>query len=247
MARIIPILLLALCGARICAAAEIPPDQRLVAGRLPCAGDWDGRANGWRQLAWELMKRTSVEAQLETRPVAPDSPDLFLTPFLLWTCPGPVSPLSDAALAELRRFIKLGGFLLIDDPKAEPDGPFEQSVRAVLAKLFPRQPLEPLAWDHVLFKTFFLVDDPGGRVEARRRLYGLVLDERLAVVLSSNDLLGAMSRDLFGGWEFGVQAGAGDRRELSIRMGINLVFYALCLDYKDDRVHLPFILKRRRL
>lgn len=247
MVRIVPILALVLAGSQLAAAAEIPPDQRFVAGRLPCAEPWDGRANGWRQLAWELMKRTSVEADLETRLVEPGSADLFKTPFLIWSCPGPVAPLSDNKLALLRRFLKLGGFLLVDDPDAQPGGPFEQSVREVLSKLFPREALTPLAWDNVLFKTFFLVDEPGGRVAASPRLSGLVLDDRLAVVLSTNDLLGAMSRDLYGGWEFSVEAGSFDRREVSFRVGINLIFYALCLDYKDDRVHLPFILKRRRL
>ena len=29
-------------------------------------------------------------------------------------------------------------------------------------------------------------------------------------------------------------------------MGVNLVMYALCLDYKSDQVHVPFIMKRRR-
>ena len=29
-------------------------------------------------------------------------------------------------------------------------------------------------------------------------------------------------------------------------MGINLVMYALCLDYKTDQVHVPFIMRRRR-
>ncbi len=28
--------------------------------------------------------------------------------------------------------------------------------------------------------------------------------------------------------------------------GVNLVMYALCLDYKEDQVHIPFILQRRR-
>jgi len=29
-------------------------------------------------------------------------------------------------------------------------------------------------------------------------------------------------------------------------VGINVSMYALCLDYKDDAVHLPLILKKRR-
>ena len=30
-----------------------------------------------------------------------------------------------------------------------------------------------------------------------------------------------------------------------LRLGMNLAMYALCTDYKDDAVHLPFIMKRR--
>ena len=34
--------------------------------------------------------------------------------------------------------------------------------------------------------------------------------------------------------------------ERAFRLGVNLVMYALCLDYKEDQVHIPFILKKRR-
>ena len=40
--------------------------------------------------------------------------------------------------------------------------------------------------------------------------------------------------------------GGSPQRELSFRMGINLVMYALCVNYKADQVHIPFILKRRK-
>jgi hypothetical protein len=33
---------------------------------------------------------------------------------------------------------------------------------------------------------------------------------------------------------------------MSLRLGLNIVMYALCLDYKEDQVHVPFILKRRK-
>ena len=35
------------------------------------------------------------------------------------------------------------------------------------------------------------------------------------------------------------------QRETAFRLGVNLAMYALCTDYKDDAVHLPFILRRR--
>ena len=228
------------------AGTDPGPDQLIVAGRLPCQVDWDGRSHGWRQLAWELMKRTSVEAELESRPVDPGQAMLFHTPLLFWSCPGPVATLDERQAAMLRRFLTLGGFLFIDDPSADPGGAFDRSVRAQLARLLPRRKLVPLPSDHVLFKTFFLIGRPAGRVQARPYLEGIEIDKRLVAVYSANDLLGAINRDLLGNWEFVVEPDGESQREASFRLGINLVFYALCLDYKNDRVHLPFILKRRR-
>ncbi|RYI86164.1 MAG: DUF4159 domain-containing protein, partial [Acetobacteraceae bacterium] len=98
---------------------------------------------------------------------------------------------------------------------------------------------------HVLYKSFYLVQRPGGRVPVRPYLEGISIDGRLAVVVAANDLAGAMARGPFGDWEYDVGPGGADSRETSFRLGINWVLYALCLDYKEDQVHLPFIIKRR--
>jgi len=183
---------------------------------------------------------------MEPQPADPASPDLFHTPFLLWSCEGEVAPLSDAQQKNLRRFLSLGGFMLVDDPSAAPGGPFDRSARAALQTLFPERKLASVPRDHVLYKTFFLVDPPAGRVLARP-LEGLQIGDRLAVVYSSNDLLGAVSKDLYGNWELACEPGGEMQREMAFRLGINIIFYAMCLDYKNDRVHLPFILRRRKL
>jgi hypothetical protein len=218
-----------------------------VIGRLPCAGGENPRAHGIRQLLWELMKRTSVEAELESVAAEPGSASLFRTPLLLWSCEGPAAPLDPDAAANLRRFLALGGFMLVDDPSAQPGGPFDLSVRAALKQVLPERELKPLPFSHVLFKTFFLLGSLGGRRLAREQLEGIFLGDRLAVVVSANDLLGATSRDFYGSFEFLCEPGGEVQRETAFRLGINIIYFALCLDYKDDRVHLPFILKRRRL
>lgn len=220
--------------------------QQVTVGRLPCASPGDPRAHGVRQLVWELMKRTSIEGQMEPVGTDPAGPDLFNTPFLLWSCEGPVASLSDAQMKNLRRFLSLGGFLFIDDPSASPGGPFDRSVRETLQGLFPDKELFPLPGEHVLYKTFFLVDPPAGRVLAGP-LEALQVGHRLAVVYSPNDLLGAVSKDLYGNWELACEPGGEMQRESAYRLGINIIFYAVCLDYKNDRVHLPFILRRRKL
>jgi len=82
--------------------------------------------------------------------------------------------------------------------------------------------------------------------QAPEALFLNLLGGRLTAVYSRNDLGGAWSRDDRGDWEFEAVPGGEEQREMAFRIGINLAMYATCLDYKDDQVHLPFILKRRR-
>jgi hypothetical protein len=100
--------------------------------------------------------------------------------------------------------------------------------------------------EHVVFKSYYLLDRHGGRLLVRPFLEAVMVQGRAAVVYSQNDLAGAWSRDEHGDWEYEVTPGGESQREVAIRTGINLAMYALCLDYKEDAVHLPFIMKRRR-
>ena len=90
------------------------------------------------------------------------------------------------------------------------------------------------------------VDRHGGRVASRAFLEGIFVEKRLAVILTTNDTAGAIARDEFGQWEYNVGVGGDTTREMSFRLGVNLVMYSLCLNYKEDQVHIPYILKRRR-
>ncbi len=195
--------------------AGVSPSGTLVIGRLPCADNAFPRAHGLRQLLWEVMKRTSIQAELESVAVAPSAASMFRTPFLLWSCTGPIAPLSAAAIARLRNFLTVGGFLFVDDPAAQPGAPFDLSIRDLLTKMFPDRPLTALPFEHVLFKTFFLLDQVAGRKLAKKRYEGISLDDRLVVLYSGNDLLGATSRDLFGNWEVLCEPGGEPQRELS--------------------------------
>ena len=65
-------------------------------------------------------------------------------------------------------------------------------------------------------------------------------------VFCANDLGGAWDGDPLGGYTYPCTPGGERQRELSFRMGVNLVLYALTGNYKKDQVHIPFILKRRQ-
>ena len=166
--------------------------------------------------------------------------------YTYWGGSGAVGKLNEGAVRALRRHLTYGGTLFIDSADADPGGAFDVSVRRALGRVLPRAELQQIPSDHVIYKSFYLVGHQAGRTLRLPYLEGLMIDDRYAVVYCQNDLAGAWARDAFGRWEYEVSPGGERQRELSFRLGINLVMYALCLDYKDDLVHTPFILKRRQ-
>jgi len=219
--------------------------SRLVIGQVRHGGSWNPRPSALRRLGWELSRRTSIETSNEPVPVRLDGGGLHQHPMLYLAGAGALPPLGEAERAALRRHLQYGGFLLVDSADGSDGGGFDASVRRELAKVLPSAPLQPIPRDHVLHKSFYLVDRQGGRVLVKPWLEAQALDGRLAVVYSQNDLGGAWARTELGDWEYPCTPGGEPQRETAIRLGVNLAMYALCTDYKDDAVHLPFILRRR--
>ena len=214
--------------------------------QLEVGAGWNPRPTAMRRLLWELTQRTSIEAELEVPGILPDAPQLFRHPLLYWAGTGGFAPMSEDAIRRLRRFVMYGGTLLIDSADADPGGAFDVSVRRELTRILPGTELGRLPNDHVLYKSFYLVDTQAGRILRTPYIESIRLEKREAVLYCQNDLGGAWARDAFGRWEYPVSPGGERQREMAYRLGINMLMYALCLDYKEDLVHAPFILKRRR-
>ena len=155
---------------------------------------------------------------------------------------------SNAGIEALRRFLTFGGFLLVDSAEGSTDGAYAGSVRKLISAIFPppAKSLEIIPADHVVYKSFYLLDKPVGRLAIAPAMEGVIRDGRLVCAYIPNDLGGAWARDDFGNYDYPCEPGGEKQRELSFRLGINLVMYTLCLDYKSDQVHVPFIMKRRR-
>jgi hypothetical protein len=240
-------------GAAAAAAAVAVPGgvraasdvSRLAIGIVQHGGDWNPRPSALRRLGWELTRRTSIETSNEPVAVRLDRPGLHRHPFLVLAGAGAFPPLSEAERAALRRHLQYGGFLLADAADGSDGDGFDAAVRRELARVLPAAPLQPIPRDHVLNKSFYLLDRQGGRVLVKPWLEAQALDGRLAVVYSQNDLGGAWARSELGDWEYPCTPGGEAQRETAIRLGVNIAMYALCTDYKDDAVHLPFILRRR--
>ena len=230
------------------AARAIGPGSKFRFGQLVMGTGGTPRPSALKRLAWEIEKRTSIDVELDPAQVTPTSDNLHETPFLYLAGERELEMPSTAGIEALRRFLTFGGFLLIDSAEGSTDGAFDGFIRKLMTAIFPApdKGLEIVASDHVVYKSFYLLDKPLGRLAIAPGMEAIVRDNRIVAAYVANDLGGAWARDDFGNYDFPCEPGGEKQRELAFRLGVNLVMYALCLDYKSDQVHVPFIMKRRR-
>lgn len=209
-------------------------------------GEFKPRVSAVESLLAQVAKRTSVEVKRTILDLELTDPNLFKYPFIYLAGDRKFEPFSDRELDILRNYLNYGGFLLIDDNSAKPHSGFDASVRRMLSRLYPHTPLGKISRDHSIFRSFYLLNKVVGRVVVNPYLEGITSKGRTVLVYCANDLGGAWSKNRLGHWQYDMVGGGSRQRKLSIRLGINIVLYALTLDYKKDMVHLPTILERLR-
>jgi hypothetical protein len=227
------------------------PDARAIGARTAVelrmveysGGNSNPRPTAAQRLSWEVRQRTSVDMQLEPGKVRLSEPELFDGPLLWWSGDRAFPLLSQAEVQGLRRFVDFGGSVIIDDASSEDSG-FDLSIRRELSRAFGASSLVRLSSSHVIFRSFYLVPEPVGRIVTDAPIEAVERSGRASVIYTRHDLGGAYERDNLGNYTHPVVPGGTEQRERAFRFGVNLVLYALCLDYKDDQVHAPFIMRR---
>ena len=225
--------------------------------------DETSRAGLWG-LGRTLTSRTSVE------PAAPagvdlETDELVFYPLIYWPITPDQPTPSDAAYARLNAYLRGGGMILFDTRDADigafgagtPNG---RRLREI-ARPLDIPPLEPVPDDHVLTRSFYLLQDFPGRhlgrdvwVEAApadaEQVEGMPFrnlnDGVTPVVIGGNDWAAAWAQTPSGQPMFPIGRGfAGERqREIALRFGVNLVMHVLSGNYKSDQVHVPALLER---
>ncbi len=219
---------------------------------------------GLRGLSNVLYQRTSIEPA-EPMAVNLETDELSFFPFLYWPIT-PDQPMPSAeAYQRLNRYLRTGGMILFDtrDADVAAFGGASANGRKLqqLAAPLDIPPLEPIPNDHVLTRTFYLLQDFPGRhvsrdvwVEAAPADAELIdgmpfrnlNDNVTPVVIGGNDWAAAWATDATGNRLYPVGRGyAGERqREIAYRFGVNLVMHVLTGNYKSDQVHVPALLDR---
>lgn len=208
-----------------------------------------------------LFSRTSVEPDA---PMAVDieRDELAFFPFIYWPVTTGQPLPSVAAYARLNDYLRTGGMILFDTRDGDTPGnsPEAQALQRLAAGL-DIPPLEQVPADHVLTRTFYLLQDFPGRftrgpvwVEAAppdaEQIDGMPFrnlnDGVTPVVIGGNDWAAAWATNAQGAPLLPVGRGfAGERqREMAYRFGVNLVMHVLTGNYKSDQVHVPALLER---
>ncbi|MEE2788646.1 MAG: DUF4159 domain-containing protein [Myxococcota bacterium] len=227
-------------------AMAMGEDSFVRIGLLNHGGGDQAKPQAVEQLLWEVSKRTSIRVMEKPVNLALSDPNLFYYPLIVWIGVGEVPPLTDQERLILRRYLRGGGTLFIDDASPAGDDRFHRCVEREMKVLWPKRPWERFGNDHTIYRSFYLLEYPGGRIDRQRWLEGVTFDDRSPVIYGRNDLFGAFSRDDMGAWSAPMAHGGRRQREFAFRLGINLIMYALCLNYKRDQVHVTSILRRRK-
>lgn len=221
-------------------------DARFGLTPLAVPGLQDTRPGALLDWLQDLSDNTSARTMAAADPIDPASQGLFLEPCVVLTGASAFPPLSEAAVTNLRLYLRQGGFLFVDDQSGRDDSPFDTSARRELARILPAQALVPVGRDHAVYRSFFLLRGVAGRVIVRPQWSCIWNGSHSPVLYSRNDLLGAIWNAARGGLLLDVIPGGEEQRRESRRWAVNIALYALTLDYKKDAVHVETLLERMR-
>jgi len=173
-----------------------------------------------QNLAEAMNKYTNIETDIRPAQTL-DSKELFKAPFVL-LAPTMRFQLRDNEVQNLGRYMREGGFLFIDDARAERRGPVDMAIRDLLRKALGKYAsFERLPNNHPIYRSFFHFDGPPTGLDTRAKyrtpyLEGIYLEGRLVAVISNKGYSVIWGR-----------AQKGLREERQLQFGVNVIVFAL--------------------
>ena len=182
-------------------------------------GDWYNDPEILPNLCRELNRRTTVEANEEQAIVSVEDDALFSYPILFITGHGNIR-FTEKEVSRLRTYLTHGGFLYVDD-----DYGLDEAFRREMGKVFPKGELAELPRDHPLYSAHYVFPNGLPKIHEhdnkRPQGFGIFYEERLVVFYT-------YETNVSDGWaDPETHEDPPATREQALRMGINIVVYAL--------------------
>ena len=205
-------------GASGASSAQDRPEITIGRVQYGGGGDWYS-GDPLPNLVAYARANTLLDLDPEPIVVELSSDRIFTVPVLFLNGHGNVVFTDDEA-GRLRRYLQGGGFLIIND-----DYGMDEPIRREMRKVFPGQEMALLPATHPVFSSHF--GFPSGLPKIHEhdgepaQAFGLFHEGRLVVFY-------AFESDLADGWEpEGVHPDPPAVRESALRMGVNLLVYAM--------------------
>ncbi|HEU0067193.1 MAG TPA: DUF4159 domain-containing protein [Sphingomonas sp.] len=221
------------CGAAACVAAAMPgpafaaPSYDFWFTRLSYqSGDWDVDQRMPANVITALIDYTNLRVDPKERVVALSDPKMLTAPFC-YIAGHKLVEFSAAERRNFERYVRAGGFVLVDDCNHDIDGLFAKSFERQMAAIFGPAALRKLPSSHPLYRAFFRFSGPPntglelngwGDDLVHDYLKGISIGGRLGVLYSNKD---------YGcEWDYDWR----NKRFLAednTRFAVNIVMYAL--------------------
>ncbi len=199
----------------------------------------------------DFVNRRTSATLAQPDAIEPGVTDLSFYPLLYWPIVADAPALTPVQTAALNDYMSRGGIILVDTRDSGSGAGFapgtENAFRRI-AQGLTVPALAPLSTDHVLSRSFYLLNDFPGRFTGdpvwAQRDQDRSNDSVSPVIVGGNDWAAAWAVDAAGHNPYAVIPGGQRQRAMAYRFGLNLVMYALTGNYKGDQVHVPAILQR---
>ena len=193
---------------------------QLARVRYQGGGDWYNDPSAIPNLVHFIRMHTDVDVSEEEARVSLEDESLFSFPFLFLTGHGRMV-LSDSEAGRLRSHLLNGGFLYADD-----DYGLDAGFREAMAKVFPGREWIELPFSHGIYQCHF--DFPHGLPKIHEhdtkppQGFGIFDDNGRLMVFYTYET------NISDGWaDPQIHEDPPEKREAALRMGLNIVVWAL--------------------
>lgn len=216
---------------------------------------------GMNGLSRILTQRTAFEPGSPLA-IDPARDELAFYPLIYWPMPSEPIAVSDRLVTRIDAFMNNGGTILFDTRDETINftsasiSPQTANLRALLAAL-DIPPLEPVPDDHVLTKSFYLLESFPGRFATGPLWVEALPDDTSGtlrparggdgvspIMITGNDFASAWALSNDGRPLYATSPPDPLQREFAFRTGINIGMYVMTGNYKADQVHIPALLER---
>jgi len=182
-------------------------------------GDWYWGNSAIPNFLEFVQENSDLPVDTIERQVQVMDAELFNYPFLFATGHGKIT-FSAEEKERLRSYLAAGGFLFVNDSYG-----MEAHFRKEMENLFPEREVVELPYDHEIYHSFY--DFPAGPPKIHEhdnkppRGYAVILNGRVVIYF-------LVESDIGDGWEDAqVHGDPEEKREQALRMGLNILTYAL--------------------